>query len=88
MQVTAGTVDEGIYALAAKKLRLDAAVLDGITAGNSKSGDNQAMGELLQSLIAGTVLERPISHLTPPRGPSSCSCMTGLMESEARQRKR
>ena len=78
VQVTAGTVDEGIYALAAKKLRLDAAVLDGITAGNNKSADNQAMGELLQSLIAGAVLDRPDLHLTPPRGPSSC--MTGMME--------
>ena len=81
MQVTAGTVDEGIYALAAKKLRLDAAVLDGITAGNSKSADSQAMGELLQSLIAGAVLENPVLHLTTPRGPSSC--MMSMMEFEA-----
>ena len=32
MQVTKGTVDEGIHAMAERKLRLDAAVLDGVTA--------------------------------------------------------
>ena len=40
-QVSAGTVDEGIHALAARKLRLDAAVLEGVTssaAGASRRG--------------------------------------------------
>lgn len=48
-------MDEGIHALAEKKLRLDAAVLDGITASSkqSKAADNLAMSELLQNLIAG-----------------------------------
>lgn len=39
VQVTKGSVDEGIHALATRKLRLDAAVLDGITAtGDSRKG--------------------------------------------------
>lgn len=48
-------MDEGIHALAEKKLRLDAAVLDGITASSkqTKAADNLAMSELLQNLIAG-----------------------------------
>ena len=56
VQVTAGTVDEGIQALAEKKLRLDAAVLDGITASaqRTKAYENAAMSELLQSLLTGT----------------------------------
>ena len=56
VQVTQGTVDEGIHAMAQKKLRLDAAVLDGITstgAGEAggkggKASETLAMGELLQ----------------------------------------
>ena len=54
-QVTEGTVDEGIHALAERKLRLDAAVLDGITASSkqTKAADNLAMSELLENLIAG-----------------------------------
>ena len=39
LQVTRGTVDEGIHALATRKLRLDAAVLEGITAtGDARKG--------------------------------------------------
>lgn len=39
LQVTKGTVDEGIHALATRKLRLDAAVLEGITAtGDTRKG--------------------------------------------------
>ena len=51
VQVTLGTVDEGIHAMATRKTRLDAAVLDGITA----SGDNRKAGaaaETLQVLLA------------------------------------
>lgn len=57
MQVVQGSVDEGIHALAERKLRLDAAVLDGITASSkqTKAADNLAMSELLQNLIAGEV---------------------------------
>jgi len=52
-------VDEGIHALAKRKLKLDAAVLEGITAGsqnkqNTAGTDAVQMGQLLQSLIAGT----------------------------------
>ena len=59
MQVTKNTVDEGIHALAKRKLKLDAAVLEGITAqSNNKASttNTQAaqMGQLLQSLIAGS----------------------------------
>ncbi len=38
LQVTKGTVDEGIHAMAERKLRLDAAVLDGVTA----AGDGES----------------------------------------------
>ncbi len=53
--MTQGTVDESIQALAEKKLRLDAAVLDGITASaqRTKAFENAAMSELLQSLLTG-----------------------------------
>lgn len=48
-------MDEGIHALAERKLRLDAAVLDGITASatQAKAYEKAAMGELLESVIAG-----------------------------------
>lgn len=64
MQVTEGTVDEGIHALAERKLRLDAAVLDGITASSkqTKAADNVAMSELLQNLLAG-MSSLQFSHL-------------------------
>jgi len=67
-QVTKGTVDEGIHALAEKKLRLDAAVLDGITASSkqAKASENLAMSELLQSLIAGKSLPAPILRACSP----------------------
>ena len=51
LQVTKGTVDEGIYAMAERKLRLDAAVLDGVTA----AGDGKSSGatvETAQVLLA------------------------------------
>ena len=59
MQITKDTVDEGIHQLAQRKLKLDSAVLEGIT---GQSGHNARvcnteaaeMGQLLQSLIAGT----------------------------------
>ena len=46
MQVTLGTVDEGIHAMATRKTRLDAAVLDGITA----SGDSRKAGAAAETL--------------------------------------
>ena len=69
MQVTQGTVDEGINALAQKKLRLDAAVLEGITStGGGKASETQAMGELLQSLIAGACRAVQTWALNPTLG--------------------
>ena len=52
-------MDEGIHALAKRKLKLDAAVLEGITAqSNNKANitntEAAQMGQLLQSLIAGS----------------------------------
>jgi hypothetical protein len=47
-QVTTGTVDEGIHAMAARKTRLDAAVLDGITA----SSDGRKAGAAAETLQA------------------------------------
>ena len=50
-QVTKGTVDEGIHAMAERKLRLDAAVLEGVTA----TGDGRSSGatvETAQVLLA------------------------------------
>lgn len=45
LQVTKGTVDEGIHAMAERKLRLDAAVLDGVTA----AGDGKASGTTVET---------------------------------------
>ncbi|CAL8461937.1 g1468 [Coccomyxa elongata] len=75
--VTRGTVDEGIHALAMRKLRLDAAVLEGITAtgdarkgkGGDSAADTVQMGELLQSLIANRPLV--VATAEPQRGESS-----------------
>ena len=56
-QVTEGTVDEGVFGLAKQKLLLDAAVLQGITAGdqaNNSGRDVAQMGQLLQALVTGT----------------------------------
>ena len=66
-QVTKDTVDEGIHALAKQKLKLDAAVLEGITAGsqskqNMGATDAVQMGQLLQSLIAGTGTDKPLQE--------------------------
>lgn len=60
-------MDEGIHALAKRKLKLDAAVLDGITAcSHTKQSDTATdavhMGQLLQSLIAGDILEQTLQE--------------------------
>ena len=60
-------MDEGIHALAKRKLKLDAAVLDGITAGGHNGQSNAAtdvaqMGQLLQSLFADGNLEGPLQE--------------------------
>ncbi len=63
-------MDEGIHALAKQKLKLDAAVLEGITAGSQKKQKKQniadtdavQMGQLLQSLIAGTSTDKPLQE--------------------------
>ena len=48
-------MDAGIHALAEKKLKLDAAVLDGLAASakQTKAAENAGMTELLQSLLTG-----------------------------------
>ena len=56
--VTKSTVDQNIYDLSQRKLKLDAAVLDGITTGRgAKAKENaqerQQMGFILRSLLAG-----------------------------------
>lgn len=58
LQVTEGTVDEGVFCLAKQKLMLDAAVLQGITAGNqarSSGKDVVQMGQLLQALVTSNM---------------------------------
>lgn len=66
-QVTKDTVDEGIHALAKQKLKLDAAVLEGITAGslntqNIAATDAVQMRQLLQSLVAETGTDKPLQE--------------------------
>jgi SWI/SNF-related matrix-associated actin-dependent regulator 1 of chromatin subfamily A len=58
--VAKGSVDENIYRLSQRKLRLDAAVLDGITTGSGRgaaqkaaAGERQQMGAILHNLFAG-----------------------------------
>lgn len=73
MQITKGTVDEGIHQLAQRKLKLDAAVLEGITGhsdGKARVCNTEAaeMGQLLQSLIAGTVNTRTTQENDPMNG--------------------
>lgn len=48
MQVTLGTVDEGIHAVATRKVHLDAAVLGGITASYNIRSKDAAAAETLQ----------------------------------------
>lgn len=70
VQITKDTVDEGIHQLAQRKLKLDAAVLEGIT---GRSGDKARMcnseaaemGQLLQSLIAGTGTKQVMQENDP-----------------------
>jgi SWI/SNF-related matrix-associated actin-dependent regulator 1 of chromatin subfamily A len=50
--ITKGTVDQNIYNLSQRKLRMDSAVLDGITSGKGGKADESAqMGFILHSLI-------------------------------------
>ena len=60
LQVTLETVDEAILGMTQRKLKLDAAVMDGLTASSSagtkgKGGaaETAAMGQLLQAMLAG-----------------------------------
>lgn len=56
MQVTSGTVDEGIHAMAQRKLSLDAAVLGACSTAviddTSAATETSAMSELLGALLA------------------------------------
>lgn len=48
--ITKGTVDQNIYNLSQRKLRMDSAVLDGITTGKGGKADESAqMGFILHS---------------------------------------
>jgi SWI/SNF-related matrix-associated actin-dependent regulator 1 of chromatin subfamily A len=50
--ITKGTVDQNIYNLSQRKLRMDSAVLDGITTGKGgKADETQQMGFILYSLL-------------------------------------
>ena len=60
MQVTLETVDEAILGMTQRKLKLDAAVMDGLTASSSAGSkgkgvvaETAAMGQLLQAMLAG-----------------------------------
>jgi SNF2 family DNA or RNA helicase len=57
--VTKATVDQNIHNLSQRKLKLDSAVLDGITAGvgaqrKEAAANNQQMGMILHGIMAGT----------------------------------
>lgn len=68
VQITRDTVDEGIHQLAQRKLRLDAAVLEGITGQSANKAQNTEaaeMGQLLQSLITGTVMKQTMQENDP-----------------------
>ena len=66
--ITKGTVDEDIHAIAQRKLRLDAAVLEGLgegalvregtggARGGKPGGEAQTMGVILKAIIAGRSL--------------------------------
>ncbi|KAL4427971.1 hypothetical protein ABPG75_002060 [Micractinium tetrahymenae] len=52
--ITKNSVDQNIYNLSQRKLRMDSAVLDGITTGKGgKADETQQMGFILHSLIMG-----------------------------------
>lgn len=62
--MTKGTVDEGIHAMATRKTRLDAAVLDGITA-SSKAGAAAETLQVLHTLCSSCIHENVITlHCT------------------------
>ena len=70
VQITRDTVDEGIHQLAQRKLKLDAAVLEGITGQSANKGhmcntEAAEMGQLLQSLITGTVPKQTMQENDP-----------------------
>ena len=73
MQITKNTVDEGIHKLAQRKLKLDAAVLEGITGQSTDktcicNTEAAEMGQLLQSLIAGTGTKQKMQENDPMNG--------------------
>lgn len=70
VQITRDTVDEGIHQLAQRKLKLDAAVLEGITCQSDNkthmcNTEAAEMGQLLQSLITGTVTKQTMQENNP-----------------------
>jgi hypothetical protein len=60
LQVTKGTVDEGIHAMAERKLRLDAAVLDGVTA----AGDGKASNANVETAQVLLVIPDSSAHMS------------------------
>lgn len=70
VQITRDTVDEGIHQLAQRKLKLDAAVLEGITGQSANKAhlcntEAAEMGQLLQSLITGVVPKQTVQENDP-----------------------
>jgi hypothetical protein len=52
--ITKNSVDQNIYNLSQRKLRMDSAVLDGITTGKGgKADETVQMGAILHSLLMG-----------------------------------
>lgn len=69
--ITQATVDEEIHAIAQRKLRLDAAVLDGLGEGalvqggpqrGKPAGEAQSMGVILKAIIAGRSVAAEVIH--------------------------
>ena len=89
LQVTLETVDEAILGMTERKLKLDAAVMDGLTASSSAgtkgkgAAETAAMGQLLQAMLTGDGTGADELHEAPSKGaqqeavhtdgPSKCS---------------
>ena len=80
VQVTTGTVDEGIHAMAARKTRLDAAVLDGITA--SSDSRKGAAAETLQARAQEALLGRMAVPFLRMHRPVRAVCDCGGQKQE------
>lgn len=73
--ITKGTVDQNIYNLSQRKLRMDSAVLDGITSGKGGKADESAqMGFILHVRWPCVQLQRARQMLS-----KAASCLTCLL---------